>query len=246
MLRGWLRFTQSGRAPKFNRGATPVPEWLSLSSSPRDMLGKKVKRLRRVGLIPANLVEAGFPSRAIQVPERGLADLVRAGVTGQLVELESEESSEPVLMDSVEIDSLSNRLLHATFRKVDLTKSVNVMVRVTLVGHAPASDIANVVVLQNLTEIEISALPTDIPSGLEADVSGLTDVGDEIFVGDLQALDGAYEPLTHPEESVAQVSVVRQVEEEDPEGILDEVPLEEGAEDGEAPGGDAAEESEQA
>lgn len=207
-----------------------MPERLSLSSSPRDMLGKKVKRLRQAGVIPANLVEAGSPSRAIQVPERALADLVRAGVTGQLVELASEESSEPVLMDSVEIDSLSNRLVHATFRKVDLTKSVNVMVRVALVGHAPASDIVELVVLQNLTEIEVSALPAEIPSGLEADVSSLTDVGDEIFVGDLKAIDGAYEPLTHPEESVAQVSVVRQVEEEEPEAVLDEELLEEGAE----------------
>ena len=228
-----------------------MPERLSLSSSPRDMLGKKVKRLRQAGVIPANLVEAGSPSRAIQVPERALADLVRAGVTGQLVELASEESSEPVLMDSVEIDSLSNRLVHATFRKVDLTKSVNVMVRVALVGHAPASDIVELVVLQNLTEIEVSALPAEIPSGLEADVSSLTDVGDEIFVGDLKAIDGSYEPLTHPEESVAQVSVVRQVEEEEPEEVLDEELLEDGAEPvgeagvdaTEAAGEDAEEES---
>ena len=222
-----------------------MPERLSLSSSPRDMLGKKVKRLRQAGVIPANLVEAGSPSRAIQVPERALADLVRAGVTGQLVELASEESSEPVLMDSVEIDSLSNRLVHATFRKVDLTKSVNVMVRVALVGHAPASDIVELVVLQNLTEIEVSALPAEIPSGLEADVSSLTDVGDEIFVGDLKAIDGAYEPLTHPEESVAQVSVVRQVEEEEPEAVLDEELLEEGAELVDAADVDATEDAEE-
>ena len=205
------------------------------------MLGKKVKRLRRAGLIPANLVEARSPSRAIQVPERDLADLVRAGGTGQLGELASEESPEPGRMDSVEIDSLSNRLVHATFRKVDLTKSVNVMVRVVLVGHAPASDIVDLVVLQNLTEIEVSALPTEIPSGLEADVSSLTDVGDEVFVGDLKAIDGAYEPLTHPEESVAQVSVVRQVEEEEPEEALDEELLEEGAEPVDAADVDASE-----
>ena len=118
---------------------------------------------------------------------------------------------------------------------------MNVMVRVVLVGHAPASDIVDLVVLQNLTEIEVSALPTEIPSGLEADVSSLTDVGDEVFVGDLKAIDGAYEPLTHPEESVAQVSVVRQVEEEDPEEALDEELLEEGAEPVDAADVDATE-----
>ena len=135
-------------------------------------------------------------------------------------------------MDSVEIDALSNRLVHATFRKVDLTKTVNVMVQVALVGHAPASDVVDLVVLQNLSEIEVAALPADIPSGLEADVSSLANVGDEIFVGDLKAIDGSYEPLTHPEESVAQVSVVRQVEEEEPEEALDEELLEQGVESG--------------
>jgi len=207
-----------------------VPERQRLAAEPRTVLGKKVRRLRREGVIPANLVEAGRPSIAMQVSERALADVVRAQATGQLVDLESPDISEPVLMDSVEIDTLTNRLVHLTLRKVDLTKPIDVMVRVTLEGQAPASESAQVVVIQNLQEVEVSALPTEIPSSLIADISGLVDIGDEVVVGDLRAEDGVYEPVDDLEASVIQVTPARTVEEDEDEEDLEEIPLEEGAE----------------
>ena len=208
-----------------------MPERHRLAAEPRTVLGKKVRRLRREGVIPANLVQAGHPSIAMQVSERALADLVRAQATGQLVDLDSPDISEPVLMDSVDIDTLTNRLVHLTLRKVDLTRPIDVMVRVSLEGHAPASDNAELLVLQHLQEIEVSALPAEIPSSLIGDVSGLVDIGDEVVVGDLRAEDGAYEPVDDPEASVIQVTAARAVEEEEEEEVdLEEVPLEEGAE----------------
>lgn len=209
-----------------------MPERHRLAAEPRTVLGKKVRRLRREGVIPANLVQAGHASIAMQVSERELADLVRAQATGHLVDLESPEISEPVLMDSVEIDTLTNRLVHLTLRKVDLTKAINVMVRVTLEGRAPASDNSELVVIHHLQEVEVSALPIEIPSSLIADVSDLVDVGDEVVVGDLRAEDGAYEPLDDPDEIVVQVTAARTVEEDEEEEDLEEMPLEEGAEDG--------------
>ncbi len=207
-----------------------MPERHRLAAEPRTVLGKKVRRLRREGVIPANLVQAGHPSIAIQVSERALADLVRAQATGQLVELDSPDVSEPVLMDSVEIDTLTNRLVHLTLRKVDLTKPINVMVRVVLEGRAPASDNAEVVVIQDLQEVEVSALPAEIPSSLVAVVSDLVDIGDEVVVGDLRAEDGVYEPVDDPEASVIQVTPARTVEEEEEVDELEEVLLDEDGE----------------
>lgn len=207
-----------------------MPERHRLAAEPRTVLGKKVRRLRREGVIPANLVQAGHPSIAIQVSERALADLVRAQATGQLVELDSPDVSEPVLMDSVEIDTLTNRLVHLTLRKVDLTKRINVMVRVVLEGHAPASDNAEVVVIQDLQEVEVSALPAEIPTSLVAVVSDLVDIGDAVVVGDLRAEDGVYEPVDDPEASVIQVTPARTVEEEEEVDELEEVLLDEDGE----------------
>ena len=207
-----------------------MPERQRLAAEPRTVLGKKVRRLRREGVIPANLVQAGHPSIAMQVSERALADLMRAQVTGQLVELDSPDVSEPVLMDNVEIDTLTNRLVHLTLRKVDLTKRINVMVRVVLEGRAPASDNAEVVVIQDLQEVEVSALPAEIPSSLIADVSDLVDIGDAVVVGDLRAEDGVYEPVDDPEASVIQVTPARTVEEEEEDLELEEVLLDEDGE----------------
>ena len=207
-----------------------MPERHRLAAEPRTVLGKKVRRLRREGVIPANLVQAGHPSIAIQVSERALADLVRAQATGQLVELDSPDVSEPVLMDSVEIDTLTNRLVHLTLRKVDLTKRINVMVRVVLEGYAPASDNAEVVVIQDLQEVEVSALPAEIPTSLVAVVSDLVDIGDAVVVGDLRAEDGVYEPVDDREASVIQVTPARTVEEEEEVDELEEVLLDEDGE----------------
>lgn len=207
-----------------------MPERHRLAAEPRTVLGKKVRRLRREGVIPANLVQAGHASIAMQVSERELADLVRAQATGHLVDLETPDISEPVLMDSVEIDTLTNRLVHLTLRKVDLTKAINVMVRVTLEGRAPASDNSELVVIHHLQEVEVSALPIEIPSSLIADLSDLVDVGDEVVVGDLRAEDGDYEPLDDPDVIVVQVTAARTVEEDEEVDELEEIPLEEGAE----------------
>lgn len=207
-----------------------MPQRQRLAAEPRTVLGKKVRRLRREGVIPANLVEAGRPSIAMQVSERTLADLVRAQATGQLVDLESPDISEPVLMDSVEIDTLTNRLVHVTLRKVDLTRPIDVMVRVSLEGHAPASDNSEAVVLQHLQDVQVSALPTEIPSSLIADVSNLIDVGDEVVVGDLRAEDGVYAPVDDRQATVIQVTAARAVEEEEEEDDLEEVPLDEDGE----------------
>ena len=189
-----------------------------------------MRRLRREGVIPANLVQAGHASIAMQVSERALADLVRAQATGQLVDLDSPDVNEPVLMDQVEIDTLTNRLVHLTLRKVDLTKRIGVMVRVELEGHAPASEDDELVVIHQLQEIEVSALPTEIPSNLIANISDLVEVGDDVPVRDLRAADGAYEPIDDPEAVVVQVTAARTAEEEEEEEELEEVLLEEGEE----------------
>ena len=207
-----------------------MPERQTLAAEPRTVLGKKVRRLRREGLIPANLVQAGHPSIAMQVSERELADLVRVQATGQLVDLESPDATEPVLMDSVDIDTLTNRLVHVTLRKVDLTRPIDVMVRVSLEGHAPASDNAELLVLQHLQEVEVSALPAEIPSSLIGDVSDLVDIGDEVCVSDLRSADGTYEAVDDPDVIVVQVTAARAVEEDEEEEELEEVLLEEGAE----------------
>ncbi len=200
--------------------------------APRTLFGKKVRRLRRAGVIPANIMQANQPSTAVEVSELELAAVVRQGSSGHLVDLVSNGESEPVLVDHVEIDPLTNRLVHASFRRVDLDKPVTTAVPVRLEGRAPASDSPDLLVLQLLDEIVISALPTQIPAHLIGDAAVLADLNDHITVAQLRAADGSYEPVIDPAETVAVVNLVRRVtevtEEEAAAAELEELALAEG------------------
>lgn len=212
-----------------------MPERPRLTASQREAFGRKVNRLRRSGFIPANIVSPNQPSTAIQVHERDLAALVRRGADGRLLDLEWQGSTEAVLFDEYELDPITDRLRHATFRRVDLTRPVNVEVAIELQGTAPAGGVTGLAVIQALTALQVSALPIEIPSLLTADISRLEEPGDEIVVGDLRAVDGAYDLVSDPNESVIGVHVLRVQEEEPAEDLgLEEVEIGDG-EDGEAP-----------
>lgn len=212
-----------------------MPERPRLQASTRTVRGRAVKRLRRSGVIPANLVTPNQPSTNVQVDERALATLVRHGADGRLLDLECDGATEPVLFDDYELDVITDRLLHATFRRVDLTKPVTVEVGIELQGTAPAAAVMGVTVIQSLTSLEVEALPNEIPSTLVADVSGLEAPGDEVVVSDLRAPDGTYAPVGDAADTVISVHVLRaQAEDVEEEEIdLDEVEIEPG-EEGEA------------
>ena len=203
-----------------------MPERPRLEAETRSLHGKKVRRLRRDGVIPANVMERHRASQAIQVPEQQLATLVRHG-GGGLVDLVWDGDTQPVLVDQIEVDAVSNRLVHATFRRVDLTTPIQVMVAVELRGTAPASVMADLAVIQSLTEIEVTAVPTEIPSVLIADISGLEFLGDEVNVGELRAEDGRFEPATGTDETVIGVQATRVAAEDEEADLLAAAELEE-------------------
>ncbi len=171
----------------------------------------------------------------MQVDERALATLVRHGADGRLLDLEWDGTSEAVLFDDFELDAITDRLLHATFRRVDLTKPVTVEVAIELQGTAPAAAMMGMAVIQSLTSLQIAALPTEIPSALVVDVSGLEAPGDEVVVSDLRATDGSYTPVGDPTDPVVGVHVLRaqEVDEVEEELDLDELEITPG-EEGEA------------
>ena len=212
-----------------------MPERPRLRASTRTVRGRAVKRLRRSGVIPANLVTPNQPSTAVQVDERELATLVRHGADGRLLDLECDGATEAVLFDEYELDIITDRLLHATFRRVDLTKPVTVEVAIELQGTAPAAAVMGVTVIQSLTSLEVEALPNEIPSGLVADISGLEEPGDEVVVADLRSVDGVYTPAGDATDTVISVNVLRAQADDDEEAEidLDEVEIEPG-EEGEA------------
>lgn len=151
----------------------------------RETLGRKVKKLRREGLLPANLYGKKIKSLALQLKIDDFQKIWReAGETG-LVEVEIEEKIHPVLIHNVQIHPVSGFPLHVDFHEVSLTEKTTARVPIELVGESPAVEQKIGVLIQPLSEVEVEALPADLPEKLTVDISGLTEVDHAVTVADI-------------------------------------------------------------
>jgi large subunit ribosomal protein L25 len=213
-----------------------------LKVSPRGVLGKKVKQLRATGVTPANIYGHRVESVAIQMPTEELRHVLRTAGRNDIVylRLDSEEPR-PTFIRQVQRNPVTDAILHVDFYQISLEEKVRLEVPLHLLGHAPAVDTFGGTLLHSLDYITVEGLPTEIPSHIEVDVSGLEEIDQSIHVSDL-SVPSSLTMLTDPELVVAKVAppVVEKVEEE----VEEEVPAE--AVEGEEGVAPAAEEGEQA
>lgn len=160
---------------------------VTLSVEKRKVLGKKVKKLRKEGLLPANVYGKDVKSEAVQLPEKEFINTFKeVGETG-LVELQVDGQVRPVLIHNVQYDSVTNAPIHADFYQVNLKEKVKTMVPLIFVGD-PAAVINKVgILLEQLSELEVEALPTDLPENIEVNVEKLANVDEQITVADIKA-----------------------------------------------------------
>jgi large subunit ribosomal protein L25 len=193
-------------------------EQIELKTQKREVIGKKVKSLRREGLVPAVLYGHETDSIPLQVEERELDRVLTQAGEHRLIALKIGRARKPhmALTRDVQWDVISGRPLHVDFYAVVMTEKITTAVPLVLVGEAPAADQAGVILLQGLDEVEIECLPGDLPEAIEVDLGGLEEIDQAIYVKDLQVpLD--VEILTDGEEIVAKVdwAAPEEVEEEE-------------------------------
>lgn len=159
-----------------------------LSVQPRDITGRAVKNLRKSGIVPANVFGKNVKSTLVQVNAKEFSKLYAQVGESSLVYLEVEKEKEPrpVLVREVVRHPVTGMTLHISFNQVDLKEKVTAPVSIELVGEAPAESTHLGILVQQLNEVEVEALPADMPEHIELDVTGLTDVGAAITVGDIK------------------------------------------------------------
>ncbi|MEK7597546.1 MAG: 50S ribosomal protein L25 [Patescibacteria group bacterium] len=183
---------------------------ISLKAELRTVFGKKLNKVRKQGLIPGNIYGPDFKSKSISVVYKDLVKTYKlVGETG-VVYLNLDKENIPVLIKSIQKHPLSSSLLHIDFRKIDLTKKIETNVPVKTTGVSEAVSQKGGVLLVQSDTILVEALPEDIPSHIEVDVTIIKEIGQEIKVADLKKSD-KYEIKTPAEKVV--VSVVAHKEE---------------------------------
>jgi large subunit ribosomal protein L25 len=174
---------------------------LELRAEPRSVLGKHVRRLRRQGLVPANIYGHGA-SRAIQAPERVLEHLlVHGGRTG-LISIALDGASEPALLKTIQRDPRSGQILHIDFQAVSMDETVSSTVPLRFVGESYAVQRLGGIMTHPKTEVRVEARASDLPDVVEIDITGLQELHAAIHVSDLPQ-STTYRLLDPPEEVLA-------------------------------------------
>jgi len=170
-----------------------------LRAEPRDIIGKKVKRLRREGLVPGVVYGPVVSENvSVSVNRRDFEKFFQRNGHSTIVSLEWEGGKQPVLIREVQIDPVSRAPLHVDFFAPNMTAVLRQFVPIVL--HHPAQHAG---VLQTVqTEAEVEALPANLPHQLDVDISGLLAVGDAIHFSDLTLPDNVI-LITNPEELIA-------------------------------------------
>lgn len=181
-----------------------------LHAQPRKTYGKKVRFIRREGVIPANLYSRGTNSMALQLDVADMASLLSEQGTGGVVSLKLDNEKHPrnVVVRDVQRDALTGGLIHVDFQQVSMTDEIKVEVPVKLKGEAKLPKSVNAVVIQTVNTLILTCMPTQIPEALEIDISGLTQPGQAIHVKDL-ALEKGMEIQADPEEVLVKVVASR-------------------------------------
>jgi large subunit ribosomal protein L25 len=189
-----------------------------LSVEPREVLGKKIRFLRRQGILPANVYGHGLDSVSIQVNAAAFYETLKASTANEVIDLNvgGERAARPVVMHHVQRHPLTSSILHVDFYQVSLREKMRADVPIVLVGSSDAVTTYNGTLLTGIESLHVEALPLDLPAQIEVDVSVLTQVDTAIHVRDIKVPENVT-VLSDLDVVVAQVAAPRvSVEGEEP------------------------------
>jgi large subunit ribosomal protein L25 len=211
-------------------------ERVQLGVKTRETAGSaESRRLRASGMIPGVLYGAGKKAHPFTVEERELRRVLTGdhGLHAILdVVFDDQKTAHHAVLKEYQLDPVRPRLLHIDLHEVRLDQTIQAQVAVEPFGESTGVKEGGVLTLV-LREINVEALPMEVPDRLELDISAVT-IGDSLRVGDIVAPEGV-KLLDDPDAVVLTVTPPTKVEEHEPEELEEELEGEEGVE-GEAEG----------
>jgi large subunit ribosomal protein L25 len=183
---------------------------VELQISPREIMGKAAKRLRKAGIIPANIFGHKEASQAVQVEALAFEVLQRTHRSKGILSLRMTDSNnvQTALIRRIQRDPRSGKILHIDFFRVSLTERITVKIPLRITGEAPAVKNEGGVLLHLLDTLEVECAAQDIVEYIEVDVSSLNEIDDIIHARDIQ-LPPNYTLITEPDEGIAKVAATR-------------------------------------
>ena len=180
-------------------------EQLELNSTPRSVIGKQVKALRRSGQVPLIMYGAHLEPLALQAGNKELSRVLRHAGGSRLISVNTGQGAHMALAREVQREPISGQILHVDLLAVSMTELITVEVPLVYAGKSPAVKRGEGVLLSGLDSIEIECLPGDLIDDVQVSLESLNEVGDAIHIKDLQ-VPSTIKILTDPEEMVVRVT----------------------------------------
>jgi len=196
---------------------------IELKVANREILGKKVKHLRRQGITPVHVFGHGIDSLALQCDTKELERVLSQAGQTRLIDLKLGKEKKPrtVVVREFDRDWRRGELVHVDFYQVKMEEKIRLEVPVVLIGEAPALKSKTNMLDHELGTFTVECLPAKIPDKIEVDISSLIELDQTIRVKDV-TLDKDITVLNSPDLVVAKISLrpVEKVEEKVVEEVV--------------------------
>jgi large subunit ribosomal protein L25 len=188
---------------------------ISLSAKIRKETGRKVGALLDAGRIPAVVYGPGEKNASIDVDYQEFRKVLHEAGESSLVELdvEGEKAKRLVLIHEIQRNPVEDTFIHIDFFQANLKEETEAEVPLVFEGEAAAVKDLGGTLVKNMSEIEVKALPQNLPHEIKVSIESLKTFEDRILVKDL-ILPKDVKATANPEEIVASVLAQADVEEE--------------------------------
>lgn len=177
---------------------------INLTLEQRTEQGKKVAGLRKRGLVPGVVYGQGFDPILVQSEYNVLEKVVREAGKHTPVYSTVGGKKKITMIKDIDRDPVKSRIRHVSFHAVKANEAVTAEVPIVLIGEGESpAEKAGLMVLQALEEVEVKALPANLPASLEVSMATLENPGDDLTLADVKLPDNV--EFADPEQDLSLV-----------------------------------------
>ncbi|MFY9462883.1 MAG: 50S ribosomal protein L25 [Candidatus Sungiibacteriota bacterium] len=209
----------------FFLGRAILTSMQELKAELRTNLGRQAKMSRAAGFLPAVVYGEGVPSQSIAVAQKEFEKIYKAAGESTLVMLDVAGRPYNVLIHDTSRHPVTGRLLHADFYAVRMDKALRAHIPLEFIGESPAVKNEGGILVKVAHELEVEALPVDLPHTLQVDLSQLDAFGARIFLKNIIPPAGV--KILGPEDEV--LAIVEAPRSDEELAALKEAPVPEAA-----------------
>lgn len=163
---------------------------VEIKAEKRARVGKSLQTIRHNGVLPAVVYGHDFETTPIQVDYKEFEKAYQQAGESSLVYVNLDGQVLPAIIYEAMRDAISDKFIHADFYKVNLKEKITAAVQLVFIGESPAvKDLAGILV-KNINEIEVEALPQDLPHEIQVDISALKSLNEHLLIKDLKLPSG--------------------------------------------------------